>query len=190
MNERQMLRRVFWQRLDIPGSEYMSLWKHQQGWELSGRLHVVLDSDPRWITYQIFCDESWRTSSVDLSFSEGFRVPNIRIWVSEHGRWLAEFKEFAELQGCADIDMNVSPATNTLAIRRLGLEVGESQEICTALMHFPDLALQPVMQRYTRVDQRTYRYENDNLAVELEVDEFGLVVAYPEAWQRLAIIDG
>lgn len=190
MNDRQLLRTVFWQRLDMPGSEYMSLWEHQQGWELSGRLHAVLDSNPRWIAYQIFCDASWRTSSADLSFSEGFRVPNIRIWVSEHGRWLAEFKEYTNLKGCEDLDLNVSPATNTLSIRRLGLEVGESQEFCAALMHFPDLTLRPVMQRYTRVDQNTYRYENDDCAVDIEVDEFGLVVAYSDAWQRMAIVDG
>jgi hypothetical protein len=190
MNERQLLRTVFWQRLDRPGSEYMSLWKHQQGWELSGRLHIVLDSQPRWINYQIFCDVSWRTSSVDLLFSEGFRVPNIRIWVSEHGRWLAEFKEFPELQGCTDFELVVSPATNTLAIRRLGLEIGESQEVCTALMRFPDLELQAVRERYTRIDQQIYHYENDKFAVDIEVDELGLVVAYPEAWQRMAIVDG
>src|SRR5712664_99467 len=38
-----------------------------------------------------------------------------------------------------DIDLAVTPATNTLPIRRLNLEVGQSQEVTAAWLKFPDL---------------------------------------------------
>jgi hypothetical protein len=43
----------------------------------------------------------------------------------------------------------VTPATNTLAIRRLSLEVGSSESIIAAWVKFPDLTVQPLSQRYT-----------------------------------------
>jgi hypothetical protein len=42
-----------------------------------------------------------------------------------------------------------------------------------------------MQQRYTRLADRRYLYGSSGFAVELEVDEHGLVIDYPPYWRRL-----
>jgi len=97
--------------------------------------------------------------------------------------------EIPSVAGCLDVDLAFTPATNILPLRRLGLAVGESREMIAAWVRFPDLSIEPLAQRYTRLDERRVRYESRGGAftAELEVDELGLVVRYPPLWERVAV---
>lgn len=97
--------------------------------------------------------------------------------------------EVPAVAGCLDVDLAFTPATNILPLRRLGLAVGDSREMTAAWVRFPDLSVEPLAQRYTRLDERRVRYESRGGAftAELEVDELGLVVRYPPLWERVAI---
>jgi uncharacterized protein len=54
---------------------------------------------------------------------------------------------------------------------------------------FPELTVQPLSQRYTRVAQNTYRYEsNTGFSAEIVVDDLGLVTDYPGGWERSAAL--
>jgi hypothetical protein len=92
-----------------------------------------------------------------------------------------------ELDGCEDADLNITPSTNTLPIRRLALAVDESHEVTAAWIRFPQCEITPLTQRYTRTGERRYRYESRGgaFSAELEVDEHGLVLDYPPAWERV-----
>ena len=96
--------------------------------------------------------------------------------------------EIPAVAGCLDVDLAFTPATNILPLRRLGLAVGESREMTAAWVRFPDLSVEPLAQRYTRLDERRVRYESRGGAftADLEVDELGLVVSYPPLWERVA----
>jgi hypothetical protein len=96
--------------------------------------------------------------------------------------------EIPAVAGCLDLDLAFTPATNILPLRRLGLAVGESREMTAAWVRFPDLSVEPLAQRYTRLDERRVRYESrdGSFTAELEVDEIGLVVRYPPLWERVA----
>ena len=89
--------------------------------------------------------------------------------------------------GCHDVDLALTPATNTLPIRRLNLQVGSSESVVAAWVKFPDLTVQPLSQRYTRMTKDTYRYEsNTGFSAEIVVDDLGLVASYPGGWERIA----
>jgi hypothetical protein len=49
--------------------------------------------------------------------------------------------------GCRDIDIYYSPFTNALAIRRLGLRLGETRKIDVAFINFPEMKGSAVQQR-------------------------------------------
>jgi hypothetical protein len=101
----------------------------------------------------------------------------------------ATAEEIASVAGCLDLDLAFSPSTNILPLRRLGLAAGESGEATAAWVRFPDLSVEPLPQRYTRLDERRVRYESRGGAftAELEVDDLGLVVRYPPFWERVAV---
>jgi hypothetical protein len=95
--------------------------------------------------------------------------------------------EMRDLRGCDDVDLAVTPATNTLPIRRLDLQIGQSKSVIAAWVKFPELTVEPLSQRYLRLGKDTYRYEsNTGFSTEIVVDELGLVTTYPGGWERIA----
>lgn len=102
-----------------------------------------------------------------------------------HCAWTVDGARRADLAAAVDIDLALSPFTNTLPIRRLRLPVGASAEIITAYVGL-DLTVQPDGQRYTRLDEHRYRYEalDGGFEREIEVDDAGLVVDYPGLFAR------
>jgi hypothetical protein len=77
----------------------------------------------------------------------------------------------------------------TLAIRRLDLHVGSSESIIAAWVKFPELTVQPLSQRCTRIAKDTYRYESHTgFSAEIVVDDLGLVTVYPSGWERIGTI--
>jgi uncharacterized protein len=98
--------------------------------------------------------------------------------------WLVNGQERPDLQECRDVDIGVTPATNTLPIRRLELQVGESRKLVAAWLRFPELDVIPLKQRYTRIDEETYLYESvmSGYKAELIVDEDGVVQTYGGEW--------
>ncbi len=71
----------------------------------------------------------------------------------------------ATLDGCTDVDISVTPFTNTLPIRRLNLDQDESTEIETVYISVPELQVETAIQRYTCLDSLDdeggrYRYES------------------------------
>ena len=91
-----------------------------------------------------------------------------------------------EYTGAIDVDLAMTPFTNTLPIRRLGLAVGAAADIIVVYVTFPDLAVSADPQRYTRLAERTYRFESldGGFVRDIEVDEHGLVVTYPGLFRR------
>jgi hypothetical protein len=114
----------------------------------------------------------------------------IDIMVDTQQRWWINGVEFPAVVGCVDLDLNFSPATNLLPIRRFDLAIGQMAEVRAAWLRFPSFTLDPLEQVYRRVDVATYRYESAGGAftADLSVNAAGLVTRYPNLWQVEASI--
>jgi len=108
----------------------------------------------------------------------GERAINVPITADEHGVWRLDGAEIAAVAGCIDIDLNFSPSTNTLPIRRLQLAIGEEAEVRAAWLRFPSFDLEPLVQRYRRLDEQSYHYESGSFSAEVRVNDAGLVTSY------------
>jgi uncharacterized protein len=136
--------------------------------------------------YEIHCDENWLTHRVQVERTIGNDVKNLILTVESRGVWRSSGQELPGVRGCDDVDLAVTPATNTLAVKRLNLQVGSSESIIAAWVKFPELTVQPLSQRYTRLRKDTYRYEsNTGFSAEIMVDDLGLVTTYPGGWERI-----
>ncbi len=189
----ELKRTVVWKSLAIDGADYCSLWRTTEGWMLKGTVVGAVkdgqsNSQPLLVSYEIHCDENWLTHRVQLQRTIGSDVKSLTLTVESRGTWRnSDGEELATLRGCDDIDLSITPATNTIAIRRLNLQVASSESIIAAWVKFPELTVQPLSQRYTRVSNNTYRYaSNTGFSAEIVVDDLGLVTSYPGAWTRLA----
>jgi uncharacterized protein len=118
----------------------------------------------------------------------GDEAVEVEIVVDADGHWLLNGGERPEVAGCVDLDLNFSPSTNLLPIRRLGLAVGQEAPVRAAWLRFPGFTLEPLDQLYRRVAEATYRYESAGGAFvrELAVNGEGFVSEYPGFWRSEA----
>ena len=171
------------------GTDYCALWHTSEGWLLRGTaVGVLKDQRPMLANYEIHCDENWLTHRVHVERTIGKDRKTLSLSVERSGGlWRCSGHEVAEVRGCLDVDLSLTPATNTLPIRRLDLGIGKSESVTAAWIKFPELELQPLAQRYTRTAENMYRYESDTrFSAEIMVDDLGLVTAYPRGWERIA----
>jgi uncharacterized protein len=183
-------RTVVWQRLDGLGIEHCSLAPHADGWQIQGTV-IHAERGPLLVRYGVTCDALWRTRAVAIEIDTGRSLQTLDMTVDDERRWWSAGAELVAFRGCDDVDLGITPVTNTLPIRRLNLAIGETRAITAAWVQFPDLQIEPLPQHYTRLDARRYRYESGGGAftTEITVDELGLVTHYAGGWERIATAD-
>ena len=179
---------ILWQRLDeFPGHEAARLIERVSGFELRGTAVFAFTGAPCRLDYTVVCDVGWRTVSCDVHGWVGDRSIDVAITVDGHGRWWLNAGEQPAVAGCHDVDLNFSPSTNLLPIRRLGLGVGQSAGVRAAWLRFPGFALEPFEQTYRRLGPTTYRYESaSGFAADLEVNADGFPTRYGNVWRAEA----
>jgi hypothetical protein len=148
------------------------------------RVESVIDSARGRYSYELVCDGDWTFRTLHLEALAGERTLDL-----EHrsdGMWVLDGFERSDLAEAVDVDLAITPLTNTLPIRRLDLDIDEEADIVTAYLSFPDLELVADPQRYTRLDEDLYRYESldSDFEREITVDASGFVLEYPGLFER------
>jgi hypothetical protein len=175
---------VIWRRVDQPGHEAARLSPQESGWRLTGTAVFASDGRPCRLDYAVVCDPDWRTHSGRVTGWLGKDLVEVEV-AADAGRWRLNGVECRDVAGCLDLDLNFSPSTNLLPIRRLGLAVGAEARVRAAWLRFPSFALEPLDQLYRRTGDASYRYESGGGAFvrDLRVDATGFVIDYPGFWQ-------
>lgn len=176
---------ILWRRVDQPGHESARVDRLGEGWRLAGTAVFHDAAGPCCLSYQIECDSEWRTLRTRVTGWIGQRTVDVEIAVAD-GVWRMNGVEVPQVAGCVDVDLNFSPSTNLLPIRRLDLAIGERAEVRAAWLRFPSLALEALQQTYIRTGEHAYRYESAGGAFvrDLQVDEAGFPTRYPDFWER------
>ena len=192
---RTLLQALLWRRVDVPGTEHFRLWQTPDGPRLEGTVVTEFDGVPLAVRYAVACSAVWETRAVQVEVESGAENRTLELAAegagtgagAGSGEWWVNGRRVGELAGCEDVDLGITPSTNTLPIRRLALGVGEEREVTAAWVRFPDLAVIAFPQRYTRVADGRYRYESrgGDFTADLETDELGLVVNYSGLWERV-----
>ncbi len=175
---------ILWRRIDTKGHEAARVYGDDDGWYLDGAAIFLHDGSPCRLEYLVECDLDWRTTSATIDGWVGDDVIEHEITVSETGIWYLNDQEIKDVEGCVDIDLNFSPITNLLPLRRLDLKPGESKSVGAAWLRFPTFELERLDQTYTRLDDSTVKYESRDAAFvrTLRVNSAGLVLEYPDFW--------
>ena len=180
-----MSKSILWQGIDRRGHEAVRLYQLDRQWCLEGTAVFSSDNRACVLSYLIRCDSSWNTLNATVSGWLDNEDVNVNISVDVHRRWKLNGVEKPVVDGCVDVDLNFSPSTNLLPIRRLNLAVGQQAEVSAAWLRFPSFELEPLSQIYTRLDEFTYRYSSagGKFVRDLTVDDVGFVTDYPGLWR-------
>ncbi len=187
-------RSVAWVPWTGTGLEHLTLTWSEEGLRADG---VVVNAEeiPFRVRYEVRCDAGWRVREIKVAslVSGG---ASVRLLADGQGRWTTPDGEpVPALEGCVDVDISVTPFTNTLPIRRLGLKPAESEEIRVVYIAVPEMSIENVCQRYTCLERYSdgglYRYEDEGLfrgfVADLPVDADGLILDYPGLFKRVRL---
>ena len=176
---------LLWQGLIVPSLERFILSATANGFELKGLLLQAHKDAPFVAHYTIRADAGWRTREVQVELQNGGRT-SLSLSTDGAGHWTRDGERLGSLDNCLDVDLEWSPSTNTLPIRRLTLSPGESKAVNAAWVRFPSLDVERLEQTYERLDDRRYRYRSGRFTAELLVDDDGLVSQYGFNWKAVA----
>lgn len=180
--------RLAWHRVGPAAfHEHCTMDARSTGLSMTGTVLGVEDHLPVRVDYSVQTDAAGFTTQVLVTDLRGFERRTVTVTRDASGSWSIAGRHAADLEGCTDIDLGCSPATNALPLRRLGLRVSESRTVLAAWLPFPQLTVHRASQTYTRLSASRYRYASGAFEADLIVDDDGLVVRYDE-WRRTSIV--
>ena len=179
-----MRREVMWAPVRRPGFEHCRV----HGNKADGIVIGLDEREPFRVRYALEWDDRWRTRVVRVDVID--RGKSLALVADGDGRWrTADGKAIPPLDGCIDVDLSVTPFTNTLPVRRLALAPLASADLSVAYVDAPALRVGVAKQRYTclvrRDDGTMHRYESGTFKADVVLDADGLVVEYPRAFTRV-----
>ena len=138
-------------------------------------------------SYQFLIGEDWQMKKFEVNLLMNAKH---NTWQMENasGKWLQEGNERSDLTGCIDIDLTVTPFTNTLPINRLSMTVGDRREISVVYIDLLEQQIYRADQVYTRLSEDTYLFEMPSIdfSARILIDEStGLVADYPALFTKI-----
>lgn len=138
--------------------------------------------------YTIKTDSSWHTVSFEVECS--FNKTQHRIsGVHEKSGWMINNQFRKEFSSCIDVDITLTPLTNTLPINRLSLPIDQSRQIDILYINVFENKVYPVKQQYTRKTETIFNFQNvpNDFEADITVDADGYVTNYPKLFKRLKL---
>jgi uncharacterized protein len=175
---------ILWRRVDNPGHDACRLLELGDAWRLEGTAVFRQEGVPACLTYKVDCDANWRTREGVVHGWVGTSPLDLRITRAD-GMWTLNGQVVPQLDGCADLDIGFTPATNLIQLRRIALQVGDAVEVPVAWLDATVGILDRLQQRYERRSEELYWYEAprfDYFAL-LQVSAIGFVEKYPNLWE-------
>ncbi|MFU1797730.1 putative glycolipid-binding domain-containing protein [Paenibacillus azoreducens] len=176
---------VIWKRLDDTGMEYCTHILGERT-EIHGKVIRSLPEEASFVDYRVVCNQDGNTEQVIIQYIQQNKVQTMRLQKDANHRWLREGIHLPELDGLVDIDIGATPSTNLLPIRRLRLNIGESQQMTAAWVRFPEFDVLPLQQIYTRMGEFEYEYRSlSGYKARLRTDAEGIIRDYEGEWAEV-----
>jgi uncharacterized protein len=139
-------------------------------------------------SYNFLISEDWNIQQFEVNLLMNDQRTTLLMLKNESGKWLQKGRERSDLVGCIDIDLTVTPFTNTLPVNRLSIPVGDRKEISVVYIDLLENDIYRAEQVYTRLSEDAYLFEMASVDFSAEIiinEKSGLVVDYPPLFTRV-----
>jgi hypothetical protein len=197
------MRFVIWTGVEEWLTETAAVELSEDGLSATGT-QLGADPEPFRVDYRLDATDGFVTRALEAtSTGEGWRR-TLTLSHDGSGEWSAEVHDEGRVPGGAwdgslpdlrqarDIDLQFSPLTNTMPIRRHGFADGGSGDFVMAFVTTPSLVVEASRQRYEHVRETEagavvrYMSLDSDFRADLELDAEGLVAFYPRLGRRVA----
>lgn len=184
----QLIRTVLWRRIDVEGMDACAFGMHGDGYMVSGTALYQHGNEPAKLDYRVCCNADWSSQSAWVGGWIGSVAKEFSVSRDHAGAWSIDGEDISEVSGLLDIDLGFTPATNTNAIKRVGLAIGEEVETTAVWLDTEEWRFKPLRQVYRRLSETEYAYcsPSHNYSANLVTDAFGIIRQYPQLWAELS----
>jgi len=179
---------ICWTGQDYNSVEKCLLTSTSTGNGANAVIKGVWENEPYVVEYMVQTNANWET--IAFKIKSNFAGANYELdFLSDgKGRWTTGGIHDAAFDNCIDIDISLTPFTNTLPMKRLHLAKNERRRITVLYIDVAAQQTRRIDQFYTKLSQTVYKYENasNDFKSVITVDDEGLVVAYPNHFMRTA----
>jgi uncharacterized protein len=186
-------RDLMWRAWDGPGLEHLRLEMDDDAIVADGLVIGVSTGGPFRVAYEVRCDAGWRVRAARVGVPDR-EPPEVELLSDGEGNWATpDGGNLPQLEGCMYVDISVTPFTNTLPIRRLGLAPAESADVSVVYVELVELQAWPEPQRYSCLEAGDrgglYRFLSldGGFTADVPVDAEGLVLDYPGLFKRVLL---
>ncbi len=189
MNSASLDRTVCWTPVGSSGFEHLQLRAEDGGYVAKSIVLGLEGETPFRLHYKIKTDQEWRTRKLRVRAITPFSEREQTLRSDGRGNWRnEEGMDLPALRDCLDVDITVTPFTNTLPINRLRLIAGQSVDIRVVYVVAPSLAIGTSAQRYSRRGEDSdifFESPAHDFTALLPIDGDGLVLDYPQLFTRV-----
>lgn len=142
------------------------------------------------VNYELVLDLDWLTKSLTVSYESNTKTYRYDLIQPKPGEWVVNGEKNINLDNHIDVDISLTPFTNTLPIKRLKLLSNQQEIIKVVYLNLLDGSIKGTNQKYSKLDENEYRFEtvpNDFESI-ITVDTHGFVVEYPKLFKRLVLL--
>ncbi|HEV2527276.1 MAG TPA: putative glycolipid-binding domain-containing protein [Thermomicrobiales bacterium] len=188
---------VTWRRTDADWTEQARFLEERDGLTIAGTISSSGGTDwfqPAFTArYHLRLSADWSTTHFAVSIDSDAlpELGPLELSCDSSAGWCQGESGIKRLARANDIDLFLTPATNSIPIRRLDLAIGDSVRISALLVSIEDprdgWQLTLDRQCYERLDDETYRFSSldEQGAVTFTADltvRDGIVLRYGEHW--------
>jgi hypothetical protein len=174
-----------WQGLYYHTCEKLILTASADGYTANGIIVGEAENLPVHFVYRLELSKDWRLLSA--SAEQVGSSKKIHLLKNPKGQWVNEKgKSYGLPDDCIDVDISITPFTNTLPINRINFKKDEPKKISVIYIDALSMEVSAMEQRYTLISKNQYRYESipSGFTALLQTDEDGVVVNYPGLFER------
>lgn len=183
------MKTVVWKSLKGEGLEHCTLHEHEDVVNTSAAIIRIEDQSTFRLDYSLTLTRDYTFVYLNIQL---LAKPNFSLMRDGYGNWTDTLNmPLPELAGCIDVDITATPFTNTLPIRRVDWQVGQSETFKMAWISVPEMTVTPNRQRYTCLEKSAegakFHFESLDIHFEavITVDADGLVLDYPGLFKRV-----
>jgi hypothetical protein len=179
-----ILASMLWRRTDTPGHDACFLERDGDGWKLHGATVFRHEAGPASLAYAVLCSACWETLSG--SVRGVFRNHNVDYQITrEEGNWSLNGQRIQGLEHLVDLDLNFTPATNYIQLRRISITRNSAVELPVAWFDLDTGTMSELPQIYKRRSETAFWYESPvhGYQAQLELAPNGFIRRYPHLWE-------
>lgn len=182
---------ILWRGLEYDSLENCLVTPTQTGYEINSVIVGRYEGKIYRVEYRIETNQLWQTLYFEVKSQHSNQIERFTYQSDGKGKWMSKGKPVPQLEGCLDIDIPLTPFTNSLPINRLKLNKQEVEQIGVIYLDLLERQIRPVRQQYRKLSDTTYHYQNvpNDFEAVITVDALGLVEDYPQLFLRAAQLE-